>query len=421
MKLYAFQGHRYNLEALDAAAQAAPPFDQIDEPLRDRLHAQSPHQFAHLTKPTSTGDRTAHESAGALHRDWLGAGVIVRDETPSLYPYSIIEPDGSTRLGLCGLVGVEPGREGDLWPHEQTVAKSIAERLAHLRTTQVDMEPVFYLAQDDGTLEALLEEDCGNRGGALVRHRDPWTGDLHALHRVTSRERIGAYAAALRGARAAIADGHHRTKVAQTYAAEERAEPGTAAACKMVVLTSMASTDLRIDPIHRGIRVPIGLEAMSALPAQRETLDAAAGQEVAARVAARAAASASPTLAVWFRGKPAAELWTLDPAAAPADMPGRKADLPAALLHHHLLAAAGLPIASASDGSIAYEADPDEITGLLERQEIGAGIFLPPMTPRQFALATEDGDLLPPKSTRFLPKLVSGLVWCGHDARVVAA
>ena len=41
------------------------------------------------------------------------------------------------------------------------------------------------------------------------------------------------------------------------------------------------------------------------------------------------------------------------------------------------------------------------------------------MTPKQFALATEDGDLLPPKSTRFLPKLVSGLVWCGHDAEIV--
>lgn len=120
------------------------------------------------------------------------------------------------------------------------------------------------------------------------------------------------------------------------------------------------------------------------------------------------------------QGDAVPELWTLDAAAAPADMPGRKTALPAALIHHHLLKTAGVPPTSATDGSITYEADPDGIVALLERSEITAGVFLPPMTPKQFALATEDGDLLPPKSTRFLPKLVSGLVWCGHDATIAA-
>lgn len=417
MKLYAFQGYRYNSAVVDAAAQAAPPFDQIDETLRDRLHAQSPHQFARVTKPAGEEGTTPHERSAALHREWLEQGVVTRDETPSVYPYAISQPDGSSRLGLCALVGVEPGREGDLWPHEQTVAKSIAERLDLLRLTRIDIEPVFYLAEDDGTLERLLAEDCnGGAGDALVSHSDPWTGDVHTLHRITDRERIGAYAGALAGARAAIADGHHRTQVAQTYAAEQGAASGTAAACKMVVLTSLASANLRIDPVHRGVRVPVDREAMSTLPLVREPLEAIEGQEIAARVAA----APQPALAVWFQGDEAPELWTLDPDAAPADTPGRKANLPAVLLHHHLLKTTGVPIESATDGSIAYEADPDEIVALLEGSEITAGVFLPPMTPKQFALATEDGDLLPPKSTRFLPKLVSGLVWCGHDAGVVA-
>ena len=194
------------------------------------------------------------------------------------------------------------------------------------------------------------------------------------------------------------------------------AASGTAAACKTVAPTSLASANLRIDRAHWGTLVPVNRDVMSALPARREPLEATAGAEIAARVAA----AAQPALAVWFQGDPSPELWTLDPGAAPADMPGRKADLPAALFHHHLLLIAGVPLESATDGSIAYEADPDDIIGLLERSEITAGVFLPPMTPKQFALATEDGDLLPPKPTRFLPKLVSGLVWCGHDAEVVA-
>ncbi len=193
------------------------------------------------------------------------------------------------------------------------------------------------------------------------------------------------------------------------------AASGTAAACNRVAPTGLPSANLRIDPVHRGIRVPVNRDAMSALPARRERLQETAGAAIAARVAA----APQPALAVWFQGEPTPELWQLDPEATPADMPGRKADLPASLLHHHLLATGGVPLTSATDGSIAYEADPDDIVALLKRSEITAGVFLPPMTPKQFALATEDGDLLPPKSTRFLPKLVSGLVWCGHNAKVV--
>lgn len=134
-----------------------------------------------------------------------------------------------------------------------------------------------------------------------------------------------------------------------------------------------------------------------------------------------AAAPGSGRPGQWaLNGDTSPELWTLDRAAAPANTPGRKADLPASLLHHHLLETAGEPIESATEGSIANEADPDEIIALLESGTIAAGVFLPPLTPKQFALATEDGDLLPPKSTRFLPKLVSGLVWCGRDAEVTA-
>jgi uncharacterized protein (DUF1015 family) len=40
------------------------------------------------------------------------------------------------------------------------------------------------------------------------------------------------------------------------------------------------------------------------------------------------------------------------------------------------------------------------------------------MAPEQFAAAIAEGDMLPPKSTRFIPKVVSGLVWSEHRARL---
>ena len=110
----------------------------------------------------------------------------------------------------------------------------------------------------------------------------------------------------------------------------------------------------------------------------------------------------------------------LNAEAAPRDTPGRRAGLPVVLLHHLLLPLGGLDPGAASDGTMRYRSDASDLFELVNTGDTEIGIFLPSMSPEAFGLATQDGDVLPPKSTRFLPKLVSGMVWCGHDAEVIA-
>ena len=50
--------------------------------------------------------------------------------------------------------------------------------------------------------------------------------------------------------------------------------------------------------------------------------------------------------------------------------------------------------------------------------EVESRSSFPPMTPAEFSAAIANGDLLPPKSTRFLPKVFSGLVWAAHSTRL---
>ncbi len=92
--------------------------------------------------------------------------------------------------------------------------------------------------------------------------------------------------------------------------------------------------------------------------------------------------------------------------------------MPVVLLHWMVLPAAGFRAQSGVDGTINYVDDPDALFDRVDRGEVEAGFWLPPMAPSEFAAAVGQGDLLPPKSTRFLPKLISGLVWVGHDARL---
>jgi uncharacterized protein (DUF1015 family) len=180
MRLYAFEGMYYTPRAGDAGELAAPPYDQINDALRDRFHAQSPHQFVHLSKPVAPEGGDPYRFAAALHPKWLREGIIARDPRPAIYLYVIELAGGGERLGVLGLVGYED--PAVIRPHEQTLDKPLADRTALLEAMRVDLEPVLLLAEDHGRLDALLREDL--RGlQPMVRHRDA-DGHLHVIYRL---------------------------------------------------------------------------------------------------------------------------------------------------------------------------------------------------------------------------------------------
>ncbi len=411
MRLLAFSGTRYAADAGDLQDLAAPPFDQIDNELRDQLQGASAHQFAHLTRPIPGPEGDPHRHAAAVYERWKAKGVLAVDEQPSLYPYAIELPDHSQRLGLCGLVGVEPGSEGGLRPHELTVAKPLADRLALLETLRVDLEPVMYIVEDDGSLDAMIAADV--TAEPLGSHRDTH-GNTHRIYRTADPERIAAYQKLLAPASSVIADGHHRTKTAQLFARKHSPGLETAASAKMAVMISLASEALAIDPIHRAVCIDVDLKALAAIPATRTSLARQCGPEIAAAVAA----APQPALALWPRGGEPT-LLVLDGSAAPAGMPGNDTHLPVVLLHYWLLPAAGLPIETATDGSILYRSDPETLGEMAADGSCQLAVWLPPMSPASFAAATAGGQVLPAKSTRFLPKVASGLVWSEHTTQVL--
>lgn len=429
MRIYAFQGITYDRAGEGSPAGrgrlAAPPYDQIGDERAAELHAQDPHHFTWLTKPLPGrpgvgGD--VYQEVARLHEAWLAEGAVARDERPAVYPNAIELPDGSRRLGLTALVGLERPESGVIRPHEETLAKPLADRLALLRATEVDLEPVLLLSEDEGELDRLLAEDVA--GGQPVASHEDASGNRHHLYRVTAPERLLAYRACLGPAPAAIADGHHRYKVALRYAEEKGLlgrvggdTPPPVAATKLAVITSLASPALEIRPIHRAFAADPGIDRARERAAGREGVEAASGGELAAAVAA-ANRPDGPVLGVQLPGR-APELWRLSTAApGSAELAPEARKLSVALLHASLFPAMDLPPEAATDGTTLYRSDPDELWRAVEGGKAAVGIYLPPMEPAQFAAAIAEGDMLPPKSTRFLPKVVSGLVWAAHKTRL---
>jgi uncharacterized protein (DUF1015 family) len=404
MRLFAFEGLRYTPSANDADTAgdtgplAAPPYDQINETVRDKFHAQSPHQFVHLTRPVAPAGGDIYQSAAELHTRWLRDGAIAREEKPALYPYVIELAGGGKRLGVLGLV--EYADAGLIRPHEQTLEKAITDRTALLEAMHVDLEPVLLLSEDGGKLDALLHADLAG-ARELVRHRDA-DGNFHVLYKVDDPTRIALYRDAL-NVTSAIADGHHRYKVGQRFAKEHGAQPGTAAATKLAVVTSLDSPALTIEPIHRAFKEKIDVSKLAGLHGAPQGFDGTGGPAFAAAVAA----APQPALGVWVSGgKP--EIWPMN---------GQEIAVKA--FQNAVLPALGLPPEASTNGTVVYRSSPDELWNQVASGELGTAVFLPPMTPAEFAAAIAGGEMLPAKSTRFMPKVMSGLAWADHDAKLL--
>jgi uncharacterized protein (DUF1015 family) len=405
MRLFAFEGLRYSPGAGDAGVLAAPPYDQINETLRDRFHAQSPHQFVHLTRPVSAAGGKAggdiYKNAAELHTKWLRDGVIAREGKPALYPY-VIELAGGAgegrRLGVLGLV--EYADAGLIRPHEQTLEKAVVDRTALLEAMHVDLEPVLLLSQDGGKLDALLHQDLAG-AKELVRHRDE-DGNFHVLYKVDDPARIALYQEAL-NVTSAIADGHHRYKVGQRFAREHGAQPGTAAAAKLAVVTSLDSPALTIEPIHRAFQEKIDLARLAGLAARTQPFFGKSGRDFAAAVAA----APQPALGFWVSGREP-EIWHTQ---------GK--DLAVKVFQDAVLPALGLPPEASTNGTVVYRSSPDELWDQVASGALGTGVFLPPMAPAEFAAAIAGGEMLPAKSTRFMPKVMSGLAWADHGSKLL--
>lgn len=401
MRLFAFEGIRYTPKVGDAGVLAAPPYDQINDAVRDRFHTQHPQQFVHLTRPVALEGGDPYRFAASLHHKWLEEGILAREGSPALYPYVIELAGGGQRFGVLGLVGLEDAKV--IRPHEQTLDKPLADRLALLSAMHVDLEPAFLLSEDDGALDALVAEDVA-RSTPLVRHQDA-DGHFHVLYKVDDPERIRLYQRAVSGP-AAIADGHHRYKVAQRFANERGIRPGTAASTKLAVVTSIAAPALSIEPIHRALREELDAAPIAGMAVSVQTFHGNSGTDFARAVAE----AQQPAIGFWRAGHDP-EIWLFNPTTSPR--------LAVEMLHATLLPALGYGPEAATDGTVVYRANPDELWSQVAGGDLKTGIWLPPMLPTAFSAAIADGQMLPPKSTRFMPKVMSGLVWADHDARLL--
>ncbi|MGZ4756046.1 MAG: DUF1015 family protein [Acidimicrobiia bacterium] len=391
-----FRGLRYRHD--DLAAVTAPPYDVIDPDERAVLVARSPHNAVRLLLPE--GD---YEGAARDLDAWQADGTLELDPEPAFYGYRMdFTDEHGKRRSTSGVIGAlalpERAGEGDVLPHERTMPKAKSDRLALLRATRANLDPIWGLTP---------------AAGLPVADADPvavTTDDLgvqHSLTRITDAETISEIRRVVGSAPLVLADGHHRFETGIAYR-NERAETGNATDDDgriMCLVVELAEHQLWVQPIHRlltGIAGPAALRAALGAGFLVEDVGPADPERVE-RLEGRLRDVGGIGLV------DASGLALLTPRADARE--AASADLPDAL---HDVASAWFDAlaAPALEGvEISFRADAATVAALVGKGAADAAILLPPVTVEQIRTAALAGVRMPQKTTYFAPKPRSGLVY----------
>ena len=221
-----FRAVRYAGAAGALADLVAPPYDAVDDEERAALYTRSPYNVVHLTLPESA------DEAGRLYREWLADGVLEQDAEPAVWltVEEFVGPDGVARERQSVIVSVaaEPYETGAVLPHERTNLRIREERRLLLHETRVQPEPILLLADAPLTLSVPDEPADIRVDGTRL-----W--------------RLPADAAdSLREAQLLIADGHHRYE-----SAVELSEELGSAVRIMALVVPTDDAGLELYPTHR--------------------------------------------------------------------------------------------------------------------------------------------------------------------------
>jgi uncharacterized protein (DUF1015 family) len=233
------------------AAVASPPYDVIDAAQRAALLGRSPYNAVAIDLPVPPGeepDGDAYASARGQIEQWLADGALVQDSEPSLWALTqdYTAPDGSShsRHGVLARVRIEAYDSSVIRPHERTHPGPLLDRLELTRATGFNLSPIFSLSSEDPW--PLVEPALGPEPWGEVTDEDGtvnrlWKVDDPAVHRAVTE--------LMAGAQLLIADGHHRYETARTFRDEVGGEGPQN--YTLMSLTGLDDPGLTVFPTHR--------------------------------------------------------------------------------------------------------------------------------------------------------------------------
>jgi uncharacterized protein (DUF1015 family) len=388
----------------EAAAVASPPYDVVSRAEAAALARDNPLSFLHVCRAeidlpdaVDPHDPRVYARARENLEALLGRGALVREPTAGLFLYREVM-EGRAQVGVVGGVRVDDYEAGVIRKHENTRPDKEDDRTRHLQALDAQAEPVLLMYRGRPEIDRLAAETMT---AAPLYDFTTADGVAHTVWRIADASR---YVTALASIRSAyVADGHHRSAAAARAARQRRAEgsrPRGDEACEWLLAVLVPAAQLRILAYNRVVR-DIGGRRGHALLAELSTLGPVGPTTDA--VPAEPGVLCFYVERRWFRlDLPAGSIDRSDPIRA----------LDVSLLQERVLG----PVLGIEDQRTDPRIDfvggirgTHALEALVDSGEAALAISLHPATVEQLMAVADRGHVMPPKSTWFEPKLLSGL------------
>ncbi|MEW5898591.1 MAG: DUF1015 domain-containing protein [Bacillota bacterium] len=437
------KGLRYNREKIRELADViTPPYDVINDKAQDDYYARHPYNIIRLeygkTFPQDSEENNRYTRAAANFARWQECGVLVPEELPAVYYYEqefIINGEKKVRSGfICG-VKLEPYEKGVVLPHEETMPKHKADRLALMKACRANFSPIFALYIDRENAATGVLRQAIKKTVPDINCTDE-NGETHHLWAVTDATAINQIQKIMADRQIFIADGHHRYETALNYkneqeACKNRAPAGTYAEPAyhyvMMTLVNLYDPGLVILPAHRLVKNITGLDKSRLLAGLAENFtiekfplapDYSNFKDFLRSLSDQApAAPARRHVFGLYTGRgelyrltrcnnpPLAKLMPQD--KSPAWQNLDVSVLQTLILEKHL----GIDCARrAAADQISYTREEEGALREVDSGRFQLAFFLNPTQVEEVIAVASCGERMPQKSTYFYPKLVTGLV-----------
>ncbi len=390
-----FRGILYDRNRIgDIASCVCPPYDII--PSDAAYLERNPFNAVRLELPRSLPGVDQYTNARQTFDQWCSSGVLSVDDRETIYVYEqqfTVEGSSYLRWGFIGLTRLDKDR---ILTHEQTRSKAKEDREKLIVSLKAFTSFVFGLYEDKAhEIDTLLE---GSRKEQVYDFVDE-DSIRNRFYRMTDPEEINRLVALVNARKIYVADGHHRLDV--SYRLNLRYIP--------LYLTNMYSTGIVILPYHRLVK----LQGERSLPELLSMLEGHArvetvaftGPEVLTQVLHTISASSEPAFALYSKDDPAA-LYILT-VGKPQAGDGPLENLKVNILHSGILKST----LCVKEEEISFTQDPHELVRAVRNGDVDLGLLLPPTTVQEVKAVADNSLDMPPKSTFFYPKILTGLVY----------
>jgi len=415
-KIKSFRGVTYNQDKIkDLTKVICPPYDIISPLKQQYYHELSPYNLIYMLLGKDVSGENKYRRAARYFREWQKNKVLIQDNSPAIYFYSqqyTLRGEKRLRFGFIALLYLD----SSIFGHEHTRLEPKGDRLKLLKAVKANLSPIFVLFSDRKRIIQSLHQRSIQDNKPLIDITDE-EKVTHKVWRISAPEVLEKIQAEMQRVNIFIADGHHRYEVACAYRDAMKRKLGAITGEEdfnyiLAYFTNVESKGLAILPIHRLVKLGSRFDTNTLKLALSEYFDVEEIKEKTKFFFLIEKGGQTEHVLGMYKDK---KYWLLrlknvkilDKMMTEKSRDYRSLDI---CILNHIVLKKVLGLDLEDKEKVTFSPHREELIEAVDNDSSSIALFLNPIKTEKIISVALNNEKMPPKTTYFYPKVLSGLV-----------